>query len=53
MAYIAMQPAFGDQSAWRFFHAWLCLRRRYAGCMEAWYEGFSKTNAYQTKLSLT
>jgi hypothetical protein len=25
MACVAMKPAFGDQSAWRFFHAWLCL----------------------------
>jgi hypothetical protein len=22
-----MKPAFGDQSAWRFFHAWLCPGR--------------------------
>jgi hypothetical protein len=25
MACVAMKPAFGDQSAWRFFHAWFCL----------------------------
>jgi len=28
MACVALKPAFGDQSAWRFFHAWLCQRRR-------------------------
>jgi len=28
MACVAMKPAFGEQSAWLFFHAWLGLRRR-------------------------
>jgi hypothetical protein len=27
MACVAMKPAFGDQSARRFFHAWLCPGR--------------------------
>jgi len=28
MACVAMKPAFGDQSAWRFFHAWVCQQRQ-------------------------
>jgi hypothetical protein len=36
MAYVSMKPAFGDQSAWRFFHAWFCLARQACGFIGGW-----------------